>query len=59
MTGRRYPEKLGQTAAVFSFAGFVLTFAPQFVMGCGGMPRRYHAYPTEFQTWHACRRRVR
>ena len=22
-------------------------------MGYGGMPRRYHEYPVEFQTWHA------
>jgi cytochrome c oxidase subunit 1 len=53
MTGRRYPETLGRAAAICSFAGFVLTFAPQFVVGYAGMPRRYHEYPPEFQTWHA------
>jgi cytochrome c oxidase subunit I len=34
------------------FFGFNLTFFPQFVMGYLGMPRRYHAYPPEFQVYH-------
>src|ERR1017187_6371898 len=49
MTGRMYPESLGRLAAVILFIGFNLTFFPQFVLGYLGMPRRYHAYPPEFQ----------
>ena len=39
-------------AAVVVFVGFNLTFFPQFVVGYLGMPRRYHAYPPEFQIWN-------
>jgi cytochrome c oxidase subunit 1 len=52
ITGRMYPEKLGQLAALVMFIGFNLTFFPQFIMGYLGMPRRYHAYPPEFQIFH-------
>ncbi len=52
ITGRMYPELLGQLAALVLFIGFNLTFFPQFVMGHLGMPRRYHAYPPEFQIYH-------
>jgi cytochrome c oxidase subunit 1 len=52
ITGRMYPEKLGQLAALITYIGFNLTFFPQFVMGYLGMPRRYHAYPGEFQIYH-------
>ncbi|HWQ92274.1 MAG TPA: cytochrome c oxidase subunit I [Clostridia bacterium] len=52
ITGRLYPEKLGQLAALVMFIGFNLTFFPQFVVGYLGMPRRYHAYPPEFQIYN-------
>jgi cytochrome c oxidase subunit 1 len=52
ITGRMYPEKLGQLAALIMYIGFNLTFFPQFVMGYLGMPRRYHGYPDEFQIYH-------
>jgi cytochrome c oxidase subunit 1 len=49
MTGRMYPEGLSKLAALVTFIGFILTFFPQFIVGYLGMPRRYHAYPPEFQ----------
>jgi cytochrome c oxidase subunit 1 len=49
MTGRTYPEGWAKLAALIVFIGFNLTFFPQFVLGYLGMPRRYHAYPPEFQ----------
>jgi len=52
ISGRLYPERLGQIAALITYIGFNLTFFPQFVMGYLGMPRRYHAYPGEFQIYH-------
>jgi cytochrome c oxidase subunit 1 len=52
ITGRMYPEKMGQLAALVTFIGFNLTFFPQFILGYLGNPRRYHAYPPEFQIYH-------
>ncbi|MGV3652860.1 MAG: cytochrome c oxidase subunit I [Noviherbaspirillum sp.] len=49
ITGRMYPEIWGRVAALIIFFGFNLTFFPQYLLGYGGMPRRYHAYPDEFQ----------
>ncbi|HYX70073.1 MAG TPA: cbb3-type cytochrome c oxidase subunit I, partial [Terriglobales bacterium] len=49
MTGRMYPEGWAKLSALIIFLGFNLTFFPQFVLGYLGMPRRYHAYPPEFQ----------
>ena len=49
MTGRMYPETFSKLSALFIFAGFNLTFFPQFILGYLGMPRRYYAYPEEFQ----------
>ena len=39
-------------SALVIFVGFNLTFLPQFVAGYLGMPRRYHAYPPEFQVFN-------
>ncbi|NML17904.1 cytochrome c oxidase subunit I [Azohydromonas caseinilytica] len=48
-TGREYPEVWARIAAVLIFLGFNFTFFPQYLLGLRGMPRRYHAYPAEFQ----------
>jgi cytochrome c oxidase subunit 1 len=49
ISGRLYPEGFAKLAALMIFVGFNLTFFPQFILGYLGMPRRYHAYPEEFQ----------
>jgi cytochrome c oxidase subunit 1 len=49
ITGRMYSDRCARFAAIVVFVGFNLTFFPQFVAGYMGMPRRYHAYPPEFQ----------
>jgi cytochrome c oxidase subunit I len=52
MTGRMYPESLGRVSGILTFLGFNFTFFPQFLLGYMGMPRRYHAYPEEFQIFN-------
>jgi cytochrome c oxidase subunit 1 len=49
ISGRLYPEGLARFSALLIFAGFNLTFFPQFLLGYLGMPRRYHTYAPEFQ----------
>jgi cytochrome c oxidase subunit 1 len=49
ISGKLYPESLARLSAATIFLGFNLTFFPQFVLGYLGMPRRYAAYPDEFQ----------
>jgi cytochrome c oxidase subunit 1 len=49
ITGRLYPAFWSKLAALLIFVGFNLTFFPQFLLGYMGMPRRYHAYPEEWQ----------
>jgi cytochrome c oxidase subunit 1 len=52
ITGRMYSDTLGKLSAVLIFVGFNLTFFPQFILGYMGMPRRYHAYPEEWQVFN-------
>jgi cytochrome c oxidase subunit 1 len=52
MTGRMYSERWGTLCATLVFAGFFITFFPQFLLGNAGMPRRYFDYPPEFQALH-------
>ncbi|MFY9549977.1 MAG: cytochrome c oxidase subunit I [Thermoanaerobaculia bacterium] len=49
ISGKLYPEYWSRVSAWIIFFGFNLTFFPQFIAGYLGMPRRYHAYPEEFQ----------
>jgi cytochrome c oxidase subunit 1 len=49
ISGKLYPETWARFSALVIFVGFNLTFFPQFILGYLGMPRRYHAYPEEFQ----------
>ena len=49
ITGKLYPEGWARFSALVIFVGFNLTFFPQFILGYLGMPRRYAAYPDEFQ----------
>jgi cytochrome c oxidase subunit 1 len=49
ISGKLYPEGWARFSALIIFVGFNLTFFPQFILGYLGMPRRYHAYPDEFQ----------
>lgn len=52
MTGKMYSKAWGTVSALLIFAGFNATFFPQFIVGYLGMPRRYHAYPAEFQIFN-------
>ena len=49
LSGRGFPEALGKISAVLFFCGINMTFLPQFILGFLGMPRRYSAYPVEFE----------
>ncbi|TKD09498.1 cytochrome c oxidase subunit I [Polyangium fumosum] len=49
MFGRLYDERVGLLTSVAVFIGFVFTFLPQFLLGNGGMPRRYFTYPERYQ----------
>ncbi|HEY4301990.1 MAG TPA: cbb3-type cytochrome c oxidase subunit I [Candidatus Didemnitutus sp.] len=50
ISGRLFPRRPAQVAAITIFLGFNLTFFPQFILGYLGMPRRFHLYPPEFHT---------
>lgn len=52
ITGKMYNEWWSKFAAIIIFVGFFLTFLPQYLLGYAGMPRRYHAYPEEYQVWN-------
>jgi heme/copper-type cytochrome/quinol oxidase subunit 1 len=44
LTGRMLDERMGKAAFWLVFAGFNVTFLPQFLLGLMGMPRRVYTY---------------
>jgi cytochrome c oxidase subunit 1 len=52
MSGRQYPEWMGQVHFWMFFLGANLTFFPQHFLGLAGMPRRIPDYPDVYAGWN-------
>jgi len=53
ITGRQYPEILGQIHFWLFFIGVNLTFFPMHFLGLAGMPRRIPDFPDAYSGWNA------
>ncbi len=52
LCGRMYARRAAFVAMLLVVFGFAFTFFPHLLLGNAGMPRRYAAYPEEFQVLH-------
>ena len=52
ITGRRYPEFLGQVHFWMMFVSVNITFFPMHFLGLAGMPRRIPDYPDAYAKWN-------
>jgi cytochrome c oxidase subunit I len=53
ITGRKYPEVLGQIHFWLFFMGVNITFFPMHFLGLAGMPRRIPDFPDAYSGWNA------
>lgn len=52
ISGKQYPERLGQIHFTLTFIGVNLLFFPMHFLGLAGMPRRIPDYPDAFAGWN-------
>jgi cytochrome c oxidase subunit 1 len=50
MFGKMYNEKVAHLSCIILFTGFNVLYFPMFILGWGGMPRRYYDYIPAFHT---------